>query len=138
MPGEMSPQPKYILVVDDDDGIRKLVGEILRLEGHRVEMAGDGLQALTLMAVTRPDLILLDLIMPVMDGWTFLQHCRTDPQFAHVPVLVMSTTSKLQETANTLGVQGVLCKPFELEELLDSIDRLLHVLLVRDPAALTA
>jgi CheY-like chemotaxis protein len=67
------------MVVDDDPAIRAVVGEILEAEGYRVEMAKNGQQALVKVGSTRPDAILLDLMMPVMDGWTFLLKLRTDP-----------------------------------------------------------
>ena len=72
-----SADAKCVLVVDDDETIRALVSDVLRLRGFRVETAADGQQALTRIQAARPDAVVLDLMMPIMDGWTFLERCRT-------------------------------------------------------------
>jgi CheY-like chemotaxis protein len=113
--------PKYILVVEDEPAIREAVADTLEFEGYRVEMAADGLQALAKVRATRPDAIVLDLMMPIMDGWTFLQHLRLDPQCGTTPVLVISAYRMLAETAPDLHVQGWLAKPFDLNVLLGTV-----------------
>ena|SRR5688572_5266739 len=94
-----SAGPKCVLAVDDDDNIRVLVGEILKLKGYRVEMAREGLQALAKMASTQPDALVLDLMMPVIDGWTFLERCRADHLCGGMPV-------KRAELAAITGNEG--------------------------------
>ena len=118
--------PKCVLVVDDDDMIREMIGHVLEAEGYRVETANDGQQALAKLQTTRPDAILLDLMMPVMDGWTFLEYCRADPLCGGSPVVVMSAHPSLRERPAALGVQGVLPKPFDICLLLDIVERLLQ------------
>jgi len=115
---------KCILVVDDEDAIREVVAETLELEGYRVERAGDGRQALAKLRATRPDAIVLDLMMPGMDGWTFLQHFRGEAPGATTPVLVMSAYRRLAETARELHVPCV-AKPFDLDAFLAVVERLL-------------
>jgi CheY-like chemotaxis protein len=115
------PNPKYILVVEDEPAIREAVADSLEFEGYRVDMAADGLQALAKVRATRPDAIVLDLMMPIMDGWTFLQHLRLDPQCGSTPVLVISAFRKIEETAPELQVQGWLTKPFDLNVLLGTV-----------------
>jgi two-component system chemotaxis response regulator CheY len=115
---------KCILVVDDEDAIREVVAETLELEGYRVERAHDGLQALGKLRASRPDAIILDLMMPVMDGWTFLQQCRSDEALGGTPVLVMSAYRRLAETARELHVPCV-SKPFDLDVFLAAVERLL-------------
>jgi CheY-like chemotaxis protein len=120
-----SPCPKCILVIDDDNTIRELIGEVLQIEGYRVETAENGQQALAKVGTTRPDAILLDLMMPVMDGWTFLQECKTDPQCGGRPVAVMSAY-QVPQNAGALGVKSVLPKPFDVDALLDTVEYLLQ------------
>jgi two-component system chemotaxis response regulator CheY len=123
----LSTSPKCVLVVDDDVEIRHVVGDILQFGGYQVELAADGEQALAQISATRPDAILLDLMMPVMDGWTFLQHCRADPHTRARPVVVLSVHANLGDTASELQVQGVLAKPFELADLLSTVEHVLQV-----------
>jgi two-component system chemotaxis response regulator CheY len=116
---------KCVLVVDDDDAIREMIGEVLQTVGYRVETAANGLQALAKVGTTRPDAILLDLMMPVMDGWTFLQECRANPLCGGRPVAVMSAHRDAQN-ASALGVNSILSKPFDVDVLLDTVKRLLQ------------
>jgi CheY-like chemotaxis protein len=118
---------KCVLVVDDETSIRETIGDMLKMEGYRVELANDGLQALELMRTSQPDAILLDLSMPNMDGPTFLQQCRANPLCGGRPIAVMSASSKLSEIADALQVQGTLAKPFDMDVLLDTVERLLQV-----------
>ena len=118
-------RPKCILVVEDDEPIRDLMSEILNCVGYTVETAGDGLQALECVRARPPDVIVLDLMMPIMDGWTFLQHFRTDAQVSSTPVLVTSAYRELKDNARKLDVQACLAKPFEINELLGAIEHLL-------------
>jgi two-component system chemotaxis response regulator CheY len=119
--------PKHILVVDDDDAIRGVIAETLELEGYCVECAADGLQALAKVKADVPDAIVLDLMMPVMDGWTFLEQCRTQHLCTNTPVLVTSAAPKLEETAAKLRVTARLTKPFDLDDLVGIVGQLLLV-----------
>jgi CheY-like chemotaxis protein len=116
---------KCVLVVDDDALIRRTVGEILELGGYRVELAAHGKQALALVNATRPDAIVLDLMMPIMDGGAFMEYHRADPVARHTPVLILSARGNLDGLASELGAQAVLAKPFDLQEFLDTVERLL-------------
>jgi len=114
-----------ILVVEDDDDIREVVGEVLSSEGYRVDVAKDGIDALAKLDGTGlPPLILLDMMMPRMDGETFLRALRDQPSLADASVVVISGNAAVREKANTLHVAGCLVKPFELDELLGLIRRL--------------
>jgi len=117
--------PKCILVVDDEEAIREIICETLDLEGYRVEKAADGLAALRMVATTHPDAIVLDLMMPVMDGWAFLERCRKDKQCGGTPVLVISAYRKLGQISSDLQVQCCLEKPFDLDIFLNAIERML-------------
>lgn len=112
-----------ILVVDDDSTIRETVAEALQLDGFNVETARNGAEALAAVRVRPPSGILLDLMMPIMDGWQFLERCRASQLCNGVPVVVMSAYSKLPEEASRLGVKGCIAKPFDLDVLLGAIER---------------
>jgi CheY-like chemotaxis protein len=115
-----------ILVVEDDDAIRGLVSELLRDDGYEVRQATNGLEALEQVRQTRPDLIVLDLMMPIMDGWEFVEQCRRKPCCREVPIVVTSASHDLPRTAEklkSLGVRTCLAKPFDLDGLLALVER---------------
>jgi two-component system response regulator MprA len=118
----------HILVVEHDDDLRNLLADLLALEGYTVATAEDGQAALELLRHARPDLILLDLLLPRMDGWTFARQCDADPIGHGLPIIVLSTASSastvLRELAGT-GVRRVLEKPFDLGALLALVAALL-------------
>ena len=118
-----------ILVVDDALLFREPIAASLRLAGHDVACADNGRNALDLLESVRPDLVVLDLGMPVMDGPTFLRELRARPDFGHTPVLVVSAGSDkmvLEQVVQT-GVQGSLLKSrFTLKELNDKVDSVLR------------
>jgi CheY-like chemotaxis protein len=112
-----------ILVVDDDDTIRETVAEALELDGFSVDTARNGAEALRLVTERPPSGIILDLMMPVMTGWQFLEQCRARELCVNTPVVVMSAYNKLPEEAASLGVRGCIAKPFDLDVLLGAIER---------------
>jgi CheY-like chemotaxis protein len=112
--------------VDDDDTIRTVVAEVLELEGYAVACATNGAEALELVRRQRPQAIVLDLMMPVMDGWHFLEHCRADARCAGTPVLVISASRHLSREAAGLGVTGCIAKPFDLDVLLRAVEGLVR------------
>jgi two-component system chemotaxis response regulator CheY len=112
--------------VDDEDSIREALTDTLEFLGYRVESAANGQQALAKVKSTRPDAIVLDLMMPVMDGWTFMHECRKDPDCVYTPVLVISAHRALQDTTSDLDVQACLAKPFDLDVLVGAVERLLR------------
>jgi CheY-like chemotaxis protein len=121
---EASPPPCDVMVVEDDFAIRETLRELLEEEGYRVAWASNGDEALTqLRRGTFPGLILLDLMMPVMDGTAFRSALRLDPELAGIPVVVISADSGLEEKASTMAVDGYLAKPFDLVALLDTVRR---------------
>jgi two-component system, chemotaxis family, chemotaxis protein CheY len=115
-----------ILVVEDDAAIRALVSEVLRDDGYDVCEATNGAEALEYVGEHRPDLIVLDLMMPVMDGWTFVEECRRQSRCSEVPIVVTSASHDLPKTADRLrsyGVRTCLAKPFDLDGLLALVER---------------
>ncbi len=118
------PVGKRILVVDDDDTIRELVVMALADEGYQTAMACHGAEALAELRRQPADLILLDMRMPIMDGWTFAQtyHAAAGP---HAPVVVLTADRNASAAAATVGAVGYLAKPFELDHLLATVARAL-------------
>ena len=110
-----------ILVIDDDPDILEALSEILESEGFGIHQARNGLEALELLEPLHPDLILLDLMMPVMDGWEFAERIRGRPDWAQIPVIVLSADRNVGDKARKLGAVGYLAKPFELSELLSLV-----------------
>ena len=108
----------HILVVDDDDDIREVLGEVLRDAGHQVKTASNGAEALDILkdGGAHPCLVLLDLMMPVMDGYRFLEHKRQDPALAGIPTAVI-TAGRTVEFGRLTGAQ-LLPKPIQLPTLL--------------------
>ena len=112
-----------VLIVDDDDVIRNLLGELLDGEGYAVEAVANGKEALAVLQRWRPDTILLDLMMPKMDGWRFRAEQQRRADVADVPVVILSAARALRARAATLDPVSILGKPFDLDELLRTIDR---------------
>jgi CheY-like chemotaxis protein len=112
-----------ILLVDDDESIRDFISQALADEGYEVATAAQGAAALEMVDHATPHLILLDLRMPVLDGWGFLEAYRGKPG-PHAPVVAL--TASHDKTASTLppGISAFIAKPFDLYELLDLVDRL--------------
>ena len=109
-----------ILVVEDDDGIRDLVDLVLSTAGYEVLTAPNGAAALQLIGRAHPDLVLLDMRMPVMDGWEFARRYRASPE-PHAPILVLTAARDAAERAAEIDANGYLGKPFDMQELLSMV-----------------
>ncbi|MGH7915905.1 MAG: response regulator [Candidatus Binataceae bacterium] len=118
------PHPKTILVVDDDSDVRESVTDLLELYGYRVIAACDGRSALVQLkdAAPPPSLILLDLVMPVLDGWSFLKRARRNRRLAGVPIVIITG----ENTSEVPGATAVLRKPVAPEALLARVEQLLR------------
>jgi len=114
-----------VLVVDDDSGIRDALAECLESEGYRVTTAQHGAEALERLRDHRPGVIVVDLLMPVMNGYQFLAALRADPALASIPVLLMTGTTARADAPHP-AVDALLPKPFELEDLLGVVRRLVR------------
>jgi CheY-like chemotaxis protein len=111
-----------VLVVDDDNALRSTIAEALTDEGYEVVQAANGAEALAVARGLRPALILLDMRMPVMNGWEFVQAYRESVQ-DRAPIVVCSAATKDSDWAGEVGADGYLPKPFSLEQLLDVAKR---------------
>lgn len=111
-----------VLIVEDDPDVRETLSEILDEEGYRVECAADGREALEhLRNGPRPKLILLDLMLPGMDGWEFRRRQRQDPALASIPVAVLSGIGDMGLHADYLDAVEYFPKPFDLQALITSV-----------------
>ena len=111
-----------VLIVEDDADLREMMAQLLTLEGYRSETASNGQEALEcLRRADRPDLVLLDLMMPVMDGWEFRRQQRQDPALSGVPVIILSALD--QSRLTELEGADFLKKPLDFEQLLHVVGR---------------
>jgi CheY-like chemotaxis protein len=117
-----------VLVVDDSPVIRDLIAVNLELEGYDVAVAGDGEEALALVAERRPDVITLDVVMPRLDGFETAARLRADPAYADIPLVLVTARAAATDLARgeELGVDGYLTKPFEPAELVALVGRLVR------------
>lgn len=114
---------KTVLVIDDEPVIRTLVGEVLLDEGYAVIFAADGHEGLQRLEQERPDLVLMDVMMPGLDGREAYLAMRSRPELPSVPVVMMSAAVKPDRLDPSIA--GYLPKPFDLDELLALVARLL-------------
>ncbi len=112
----------HILVVDDDRSILHFVCDALLMGGYEATTARNGADALAAVEKVHPDLILLDLQMPIMDGWEFMKVYRRRPG-EHAPVVITAGGGGLARRAAAVGADGYLMKPYDLNELLDLVAR---------------
>jgi DNA-binding response OmpR family regulator len=122
-----SAEKKLILVVDDEKGIRNLLKRFLEMNNFEVITASDGEEALGKIREYSPDTVILDIIMPKMDGWEACREIRKDPIYKSIPILMLtSKTSKVDKiTGLNIGADEYVTKPFELKEILLRIKKLI-------------
>jgi len=114
---------RIILFVEDTSEQRELVAMFLDMHGYRVEVANDGIEGLAQARKLRPDLILLDLGMPKLDGFQMMEKMRVDEALKDIPVVVISawTAASHKERARAAGAAAFISKPFELSEILTKV-----------------
>ncbi len=128
---------KKILIVDDEEDILNFLELVLREKGYEVVTAGSGHDALTRAQLERPDLVLLDIMMPQMDGWEVLKLLRIDEETASIPVAMLSARTEARDRVQGLqeGAIDYICKPFSLQELLAKIEAIFAQLEERGAAS---
>jgi CheY-like chemotaxis protein len=107
-----------VLIVDDDEDHRAVLGEVLQAEGCAVYTAENGKRALEVLEHLHPDLVVVDLMMPVMNGWDFCAAMERDPELSSIPVVVMSAVARFRP----VGHMRVLPKPVRLDTLMALLD----------------
>jgi pilus assembly protein CpaE len=117
-----------VLVIDDDEGILKLIRMALRPRGYDVITAQDGTEGLNRIKAEQPDIVILDKMMPDLDGYEVARRLRREPRFAHIPILIITAASQLNDKLDAFnaGADDVLTKPFEVDELAARLTALLR------------
>jgi DNA-binding response OmpR family regulator len=118
-----------VLIVDDDERLREYVRVNLEAEGYEVREAGSAADALTALGEQSPDLILLDVMMPKVDGWEMLQRVHEKHGVGAIPVIMFSgkVDERAADEASSRGVQAFIGKPFDPRALIESTKQLLPV-----------
>jgi CheY-like chemotaxis protein len=106
-----------VLIAEDNPVIQAMVAEYLRLEGFDVVVANNGAEALTVARQARPDVAVVDMYMPVMDGFQLLAFWKEDGTLSAVPVVLVSAAANLGDVAARFNVRATLAKPFDLDQL---------------------
>jgi len=121
----------YILIVDDDPDILEGILMILGTQPYRLATAGDGKQCMKMVQEDVPDVLILDLLMPRMDGWGVIREMRSNPKFSSVPIMILSTVIEDAshrryelETGMSMDIQGYVQKPAKPTDLLQRVAKL--------------
>ncbi len=117
---------RTVLVVDDEQPIREVIRDVLEDIGCRVVSAANGAEALLRLEDQRPDAVVLDLLMPVMHGWDFMESYLDKTDGQPIPIVVLSVNPALPRSYTRLGVHRVIGKPFDVNELADAIESIPH------------
>ena len=113
--------PKSILVVDDEPVVVEITKHKLQDLGYEVYTAGDGLQAFQRLKSKIPDLILLDVQMPNMNGYTFIMEKSKIPEYVNIPVVVLTAYNEMEPLFKRHGIKAYLLKPLKLQDLMDKV-----------------
>jgi excisionase family DNA binding protein len=124
-PGGATKAGPLILLVDDDERVRELVRVNLEFEGYTVREAGSADEGLAAIEDAKPDLILLDVMMPQVDGWEMLRRVQERHGLGAIPVVMFSGKVESEEEARERGAQGFVGKPFDLQQLIDQTKQIL-------------
>lgn len=117
--------PARILIVEDQPDVAELIDVVLKGEGYVVAVARDGAQGLMLARDWNPDLILMDIMLPFVDGGTLISKLRREPETARLPIIAMSASSTLRDRSAELEADALLSKPFDVDAMLVQVQFLL-------------
>ena len=120
-----TPDRPLILIVEDDAAVGSMIDDYLVSAGYRTARAGDGREAVQQVSDSRPDLIVMDLMMPRLTGGEAARELRDDPLTTNIPILGISAVADVTSIAELLPIDSVLSKPFDLDDLLAAIQGLL-------------
>lgn len=118
----MTQSNRVVLVVEDDPTIRSVISDVLEERGLRVIGASNGAEALERIGENRPDVMVLDLLMPVMHGWELMESYGERTGGSAIPIVVVSVNPALPRSFNRFGVRSVIGKPFDVGDLLDKVE----------------
>ena len=114
---------RVVLVVEDEPPIREVIADVLRERGFQALPAANGAEALDLLDTVRPDVMVLDLLMPVMHGWAFMESYIEKTDGHPIPIVVVSVNPVLPRSFDRLGVRRVVSKPFDVDALVDAVEQ---------------
>ena len=119
---------KKVLIADDEQNIIISLEFLMKREGYQVEVANDGEEAVRRIRASRPDLVLLDVMMPKKSGFEVCQEIRSDPEMAGIRILMLTAKGRDTEVAKglALGADAYMTKPFSTRELVDKVRSLLE------------
>lgn len=115
--------PKTVLIVDDSESICLAISSLLEINGYRAITAADGAEGVRKARQSRPDVILLDIMMPVLDGWDAIKQLKADPQTSSIPVVALTALRLSEEQVHAAGFDGYLSKPVPPHRLADEVGR---------------
>jgi len=113
---------RLVLVVEDDDSIRNVITDVLQDRGFRVVTARNGSEALEQLDFVQPRAMVLDLLMPVMHGWAFMESYAEKTGGQQIPIVVVSVNPALPRSFNRFGVRTVVGKPFDIDQLIGAVE----------------
>ena len=120
----MNEKLKRVLVIDDEEEIVNAAKRMLERCGYTVKTALNGKEGMDIVNEARPDIIITDIIMPVMDGYEFFKQLRKEDFTSRIPVIILTARPNMEDSFRALGVEGFVTKPFTSENLIDKIERL--------------
>ena len=112
---------KDVLVVDDDHYLCELIVDVLEAEGHMARTATNGEEALEQVRERKPELILLDLMMPVMNGWEVAAALKANPDWSDIPVVLITASHDGERRREETGAKAVITKPFDIDHLAEVV-----------------
>jgi len=122
------PSDPLVLIVDDDENLLTISEVRLKASGYQIEKANNGLIALETVKRRRPDLIILDVMMPIMDGFSVCKQLKSDDDFKDIPIIFLSARDEESDIkfGYSLGAEAYLTKPYDGNELLENVNRLIQ------------
>jgi two-component system response regulator MprA len=114
---------KLVMLVEDDPSVRESMAQVIELGDYGVITAEDGLDAMEKLKACKPDLIILDLMMPGMDGETFVREAHQRPDLKKIPILIISASDDLAGVAKRINVDGFINKPIDIDDFLETVAR---------------
>jgi CheY-like chemotaxis protein len=121
----VSSEGQVVLIVEDEEAIREVISDVLEDHGLRILCASNGAEALDYLDRVRPDAIVLDLLMPVMHGWDFMEAYADKTGGTQIPIVVVSVNRALPRSFARFGVRRIIGKPFDVDVLLDAVQEVL-------------
>src|SRR5262245_46367918 len=120
---DMNEKLKRVLVIDDEEEVVNAAKRMLERLGYTVKTALNGKEGMDLVNEARTDIIITDIIMPVMDGYEFFKQLRKEDFTSRIPVIILTARTNMEDSFRALGVEGFVTKPFTSENLVEKIER---------------